>query len=167
MASSNHADLQATNFLRRLSSLKVDLTDYVKRLSKFQRTPATHVFVVMVSSELRNRKPYALPVQCLPYCGMNEKDIRRIISNLIREMVKLGMSVRGKYNVIVHCVDCHNFTLFSFVAHSMIVGFVSNGLFTNKRKLKATLCSSNTIRSTKEVLSNGSKDTCFDVDSTS
>ena len=86
---------QAANLPRRLTDLKTKMIDFVRRLSKFKRTPATHVFVIMVSSELRSKKPYALPVQCLPYCGLNEKDIRRIISRLINEMVKAGMSVRG------------------------------------------------------------------------
>ena len=73
------------------------MIDFVKQLSKFKRTPATLVFVIMVSSELQRKKPYTLPVQCLPYCGLNEKDIRQFISCLINEMVKVGMSVRGKY----------------------------------------------------------------------
>ena len=56
MISGDDANLEAANFPRRLSSLKGDMTDFVMRLSKFQRTPATHVFVIMVSSELRNCK---------------------------------------------------------------------------------------------------------------
>ena len=99
--SKDDADIQSTNLPRRLSSLKTKMTDFVKRLSRFRRTPATHIFVVMVSSELRRKKPYALPVQCLPYAGMTEKDIRRLISDLICEMVKLGMSVRGAFTIII------------------------------------------------------------------
>lgn len=96
ITSGSDADIQSANLPRRLSKLKTKMIDFAKCLSKFKRTPATHVFVIMVSSELRQRKPYALPVQCLPYCGLNEKDIRRIISNLINEMVKASMSVRSE-----------------------------------------------------------------------
>lgn len=120
--SKDDADIQSTNLPRRLSSLKTKMTDFVKRLSRFRRTPATHIFVVMVSSELRRKKPYALPVQCLPYAGMTEKDIRRLISDLICEMVKLGMSVRGAFTIIIAFV----YILLTIILH---LGFVSNGEF--------------------------------------
>ena len=51
------------------------------------------MFVLMISSELRNKKPYAVPVQCIPYAGMRESDIRQLINLLIKEM---GMKVAGK-----------------------------------------------------------------------
>ena len=49
---------------------------------RFRRKAATHIFVIMISSELRNRKPYALPVQCIPYAGLNEESMRRLINEL-------------------------------------------------------------------------------------
>ena len=54
------------------------------------------MFVFMISSVLRNQKPYALPVQCIPYAGLRETDIRRLVSALVREMVGRGMKVAGK-----------------------------------------------------------------------
>ena len=95
--------IQSANLPRRLSVMKTKMTEFVKKLSRFRRTAATHIFVIMVSSELRNQKLYALPVQCLPYAGMNEIHIRRLISSLIREMVKIGMSVRGMYLCYALC----------------------------------------------------------------
>ena len=50
----------------------------------------------MISSEIRDRKPYALPVQCVPYTGLKEKDIRRLENELIKVMVLYGMNVAGK-----------------------------------------------------------------------
>ena len=97
LLSKSQEHIQSANLPRRLSVMKTKMTEFVKKLSRFRRTAATHIFVIMVNSELRNQKPYALPVQCLPYAGMNEKHIRRLISNMIREMVKLGMSVKGVY----------------------------------------------------------------------
>lgn len=91
-------DIFATNLPRRLCSLKEKLADFVKRITRFKRTPATHIFVMMISSDVRRTKPYAMPVQCLTYAGMRERDIRLLISDLTKEMVKCGMSVRGIYS---------------------------------------------------------------------
>ena len=160
--SKDDADLQSTNLPRRLSSLKTKMTDFVKRLSRFRRTPAKHIFVVMVSSELRRKKPYALPVQCLPYAGMTEKDIRRLISDLICEMVMLGMSVRGAFTIIIAFV----YILLTIILH---LGFVSNGEFNYLRtKGIARPLSVLQIRSAvhKKYSQLGAKlDTCFHVDS--
>ena len=83
------------NLPRRICNLKNELIDFVKRLTRFKRVPATHISVIMISSELRRSKPYALPVQCLPYAGMSESNIRRLLSSLILEMKKHDMVVRG------------------------------------------------------------------------
>jgi len=42
-------------------------------LSRQKRTAATHLFVVMISPEGRQRKPYALPIQCVPYTGTHRR----------------------------------------------------------------------------------------------
>ena len=52
--------------------------------------------MIMISSDLRDCKPYALPVQCLPYAGMNEETIRRLVNELLMEMVGYGMKVAGE-----------------------------------------------------------------------
>ncbi len=41
-----------------------------------KRTPASHVFVLMISSEQRRVKPYAIPIQCLPYTSMDHTTMR-------------------------------------------------------------------------------------------
>ena len=87
---------QRHNLPRKLTSIRKRLHDFVKRTVHFRRKPATHVFVFMISSALRNQKPYALPVQCLPYAGLKESDIRRLVSALVREMISCGMEVSGK-----------------------------------------------------------------------
>ena len=50
----------------------------------------------MVSSELRNHKPYAVPVQCIPYAGLKESDSRRMVTMLVQEMHMLKMKAAGK-----------------------------------------------------------------------
>ena len=60
-------------------------------------SPATHIFVLMISSGLRDKKPYAVPVQFFPYAGLKEVDMRRIVTQLVKEMVRNGMKVAGKF----------------------------------------------------------------------
>lgn len=88
------------NFPRKLGELRGRLTKFTKGVYQFHRTVATHMFVIMISSESRTQKPYALPVQCLPYAGLKEKDIRQIVSTLLCEMRKRKMKVCGKFFVM-------------------------------------------------------------------
>ena len=41
-------------------------------ITKHQWTEVTHIFAFMISSGTRNRKPYALPVQCLPIASLKD-----------------------------------------------------------------------------------------------
>ena len=90
-------DFEQSNIPRRLTNLKGRLSASVKATYKYRRTPATHVFVFMISPEQRNQKPYALPVQCIPCTSLKESEIRQLTSELAAEMVKRGMKVVGEY----------------------------------------------------------------------
>ena len=50
----------------------------------------------MVSEERRNKKPYALPVQYVPYHSIRDHFIRDLSKNVKLEMTKLGMKAAGK-----------------------------------------------------------------------
>ena len=57
-------------------------------------------FVLMSSSELCNKKPYAVPVQCIPYAGLKEVDIRKLVFTFCKEMKNHhGMKAAGMYIV--------------------------------------------------------------------
>ena len=58
-------DLVDVNVAGQLSHIRETVTSLVRELTRQKRTPATHIFVLMISSELRDVKPYALPVQCV------------------------------------------------------------------------------------------------------
>jgi len=90
---------QEHNVPEKLAIIRTKLKELLKRTSRYRRTPATHVFVLMVSSETRQNKPYALPVQCLPYSGLKESDLRRLINSLCKEMTLLGLKLSGQYRV--------------------------------------------------------------------
>ncbi len=88
-------DFVGTNTPRHLTELRKDLTFFVKCLSKHSRIQASHVLVVMISTETREAKPYALPVQCVPYRGLTDTQLRNLVNTLIREMKQRKMNVSG------------------------------------------------------------------------
>ena len=90
------------NLSRKLCSVRTSLQDVVKGLHRFMRTSATHMFVFMISSALRDRKPYAIPIQCIPYAGLKESDMRRLVNSIIKEMTSQGMAVAGTC-MCIHC----------------------------------------------------------------
>lgn len=127
VASNADIAFQQYNMPRKLSSIRECLGTFVKGVVRFRRTPATHIFVIMISSELRDRKPYALPVQCIPYAGLNEGNMRRLINELVKEMVGRGMKVSGD---VLHCLRLKMMNNWTFL---LFVGFVSNGEFNYMR----------------------------------
>ena len=50
----------------------------------------------MISNEERDKNPYALPMQCLPYKGLSDAKVRKLANEIIDEMVGGGMKVAGK-----------------------------------------------------------------------
>ena len=55
---------------RKLADIRSRLSNVTRRTVHFQRSPATHLFVFMVSSESCSKKPYVLPVQYIPNVGL-------------------------------------------------------------------------------------------------
>ena len=96
-------DTVKENTARTLKLLRSRMAETVTKLSKHQRTAATHIFVVMVSPESRNRKPYALPVQCLPIRALRVQQVRDIVHKLIALMVERQMNVAGTCVCICIC----------------------------------------------------------------
>lgn len=78
-----------------VGKLQGTLKEFVKAVTRHQRTPATHVLVTMISPSERNHKPYALPIACIPYVGLSEAKARSHISAVAEEMVKQGLRVEG------------------------------------------------------------------------
>ena len=96
--------LISSKVARQLSNLQDSLSSFILDLSRHQRVMATHIFVLMISSELRNTKPYAVPVQCLPYHSMKHHQLRNIVCTLIKEMKQRGMRVAGEKLYTLHFV---------------------------------------------------------------
>jgi len=88
-------DVIEANIAWQLSNIRETTTSLIRDLSRHKRVPATHIFVMMISCEHRNVKPYSLPVQCLPYHSINHQQLRLLICKLVKEMTSRGMKVAG------------------------------------------------------------------------
>ena len=95
-----HYDRIFDNFAKKLSSFCELAKEFVKRITKYKRIAATHILVVMISSEERSTKPYALPIQCIPYKSLKDSEVRQIANSVVKEMVARKMKVAGKLSYI-------------------------------------------------------------------
>ncbi len=67
--------------------LEEDLYTYCKHLYKKKRWPAaSHMLVIMLSDEKRATKPYALPVQYIPYHSITDKQVCGLTSKITDKM---------------------------------------------------------------------------------
>ena len=100
----------------------------------------------MISPETRDRKPYAMPVQLVPYAGLTQKKIRSLINGVIKEMVKQKLEVCSKYILSIvylnfnttrcpiligkfddHCVNSINSVMFNRVCQDLwLMGNTTN-----------------------------------------
>jgi len=78
--------LELHNIPRKLVSIRKKLLNFVKRTVYFRRTPATHIFVFMLSSDRRDLKALCTASAVFPHAGLAEVDMRRLILALCREM---------------------------------------------------------------------------------
>lgn len=78
-----------------LLSLKSSLLKYIKDLYSKKRTAATHLLMFMIADELRNRKPYAIPVCFMLYKSLTDAKLRDLEIQLEESMRGIGMTVVG------------------------------------------------------------------------
>jgi len=71
--------------------------DYLRFLYGKKRTAATHVLVLMLSDELRKTKPYALPVQYIPYESLTDNEVQGFCNKLKRKMKVYGVKCVGMF----------------------------------------------------------------------
>ena len=89
-----------------LQHIEKDALCYLRNLFIKKRQPgATHVLLFLVSDERRkNRKPYALPVQYVPYKSIRDQFVRDLTDIIKREMIALGLKPVGKFIVLTWIV---------------------------------------------------------------
>ena len=94
------------NIPRQLSSLQQRVTTFIRGVTRHKRTAATHILVFMISPEERCLKPYALPVQCIPYKGLSDAKTRDLANKVIHEMTKRKMKVAGNHSFTAQIYFC-------------------------------------------------------------
>ena len=88
-------DRIANNLANQISVFRERALSFVKRVTKYRRQPATHVLVVLISPEERNKKPYALAVQCIAYKSIKDAEVRQICNKVVKEMTARQIKVAG------------------------------------------------------------------------
>lgn len=82
---------------RQVSEKREDFLKYLRNIFVKKRQPgATHVFVFLVSQEERNRKPYCLPVQYIPYHSLKDQYVWDLSGKIKTQMIAMGMKPIGK-----------------------------------------------------------------------
>ena len=84
-----------------LFELKSSLLHYLKDLYSKKRIAASHLLIFMIADELRNRKPYAIPVRFLPYRSLTDGKLRELEVQLEEAMRGAGMTVVGMYMYVM------------------------------------------------------------------
>jgi hypothetical protein len=84
--------------IKDLAKLMSCLLQYNKDLFSKKRVAANYLLVFMISDELRNRKPYAVPVQFIPYKSLSDSKLRDLQVKVEKSMKDEGMTVVGMYN---------------------------------------------------------------------
>ena len=114
--------------VRRLQKLEKNLLLYYKELYTKKRNPASHLLVFMIADELRNTKPYAIPIQFVPIKSITDQQIRLLEIEIEGAMKSIGMIPVGKYIFMLHV----RFTLTQVFPKAIIV-FTTKPRFDLKR----------------------------------
>ena len=98
---------------------KLRMRKYLKDLFLKKRLPAKYLLVFVIADELRNRKPYAMPFQFLPYKSITDSTVIELETTLQCIMGKNGMTVFGMLSehltvLLRHLLIMPAFDLFTF-----------------------------------------------------
>lgn len=88
--------------LSALQNVEHDALTYLTNLFVKKRQPgATHVLLFLVSDERRNKKPYALPVQYIPYKSIKDQHVRDMTDAIKSKMMQLDLKPVGTLDEII------------------------------------------------------------------
>ena len=93
----NHSSWLQDNIPSQLKDIHNNLVTFIRGVTHHQRTAATHILVFMISNEEWRKKPYMIPVQCLPYKGLSDSKVQEFSNKIIVDMNKRKMKVAGEY----------------------------------------------------------------------
>ena len=85
-----------------LQNVEHDALMYLRNLFVQKRQPGvTHVLLFLVSDERRNKEPYALPVQYIPYKSIKDQYVRDMTDAIKPKMMKMDLKPVGKLDDII------------------------------------------------------------------
>lgn len=88
---------RARDVKNQYTTLFPDMHKYLRNLFIKKRQPAaTHVLLFLISDERRNKKPFAMPVQYVPYHSIKDQYLRDMTDKIKQEMVKMDLKPVGK-----------------------------------------------------------------------
>jgi len=88
---------RARDVKKQFKNLLPDMRKYLRNLFVKKRQPgATHVLLFLISDERRNKKPFAMPVQYVPYKSIRDQYLRDMTDKIKQEMVKMDLKPVGK-----------------------------------------------------------------------
>ena len=80
-----------------VSMMKKELEPYIKGVTTKKREAASHLLLFMISDELRNFKPYAVPVRVIKYKSITDAMLREFKEELRKAMKECDMTTVGMY----------------------------------------------------------------------
>ena len=89
------------------ANLCKSISEFISAVFKKRREAATHVLVIMAAEETRRKKPYALPLQFIPYKSMKDEELRAVLQNVKATLIKEGITTVGQW-----CVNYHVLLVF-------------------------------------------------------
>ena len=89
-------DVEGNGVDLNLGAFKLKFQDYLRGLFLKKRIPAKYLLVFMIADELRSKKPYAVPVQFVPYKSITDSKLIELETKLQKVMEENGMPVVGK-----------------------------------------------------------------------
>ena len=88
---------QVLHVQKSISEKTSEWETYLRNLFVKRRQPAaTHVFVFLLSDERRNKKPYCLPIQYVPYHSLKDQTVRELTNNIRKKILNFGMLSVGE-----------------------------------------------------------------------
>ena len=81
------------------SALKKELEPYIMGVNTKKREAASHLLLFMISDELRNFKPYAVPVRAIKYKSITDAMLRELKEDLRKATKQCGMPTVGMYKI--------------------------------------------------------------------
>ena len=79
--------------------MKKKLEPYIKGVTTKKREAVSHLLLFMISDELRNFKPYAVPVRVIKYKSITDAMLREFKEELRKAMKECGMTTVGMCKV--------------------------------------------------------------------